>query len=102
MVHHGAALRALTKDDALVAGLKRDYRTSDLPLRWRGMLEYAEKLTLRPWDMSDADLGPLRAEGLTDRDIVDLNQVVSYFNYVNRIADGLGVDLEPEYEAEDR
>jgi uncharacterized protein YciW len=52
--------------------------------------------------MGPADLDPLRAEGLTDRDIVDLNQVVSYFNYVNRIADGLGVHLEPEYEAEDR
>jgi uncharacterized protein YciW len=39
----------------------------------------------------------LRASGLTDRDIVDLNQVVAYFNYVNRIAEGLGVELEARW-----
>lgn len=74
----------------------------ELPARLRTLLVYADKLTVRPREMAEADLEPLRAEGLTDRDIVDLNQVVSYFNYVNRIADGLGVQLEPEYEAEDR
>ncbi len=77
----------------------RDYRSTPLPGRWRAMLDYAEKLTLRPWEMAEADLQPLRDAG---RDIVDLNQVVSYFNYVNRIADGLGVELEPEYESEGR
>jgi len=39
----------------------------------------------------------LRASGLTDRDIVDLNEVVAYFNYVNRVADGLGVELEARW-----
>lgn len=100
--HLGAALRALTKDDDLVAGLKRDYRTLNLPSRWMALLTYAEKLTLRPREMAPADLEPLRAEGLSDRDIVDLNQEVAYFHYVNRVADGLGVELEPEYVAEDR
>jgi uncharacterized peroxidase-related enzyme len=66
------------------------------------MLAYAEKLTLRPSELVATDLDPLREQGLTDRDIVDLNQVVAYFNYVNRIAHGLGVDLEPENAAEDR
>ena len=46
--------------------------------------------------MSAADLTPLREQGLTDRDIHDAVQVVSYFNYINRIADALGTDLEPE------
>lgn len=45
--------------------------------------------------MAEADLEPLRAAGLDDRAIVDANQVVAYFNYVNRVADGLGVELEP-------
>ena len=47
--------------------------------------------------MVQADLGPLRAAVLVDRDIVDLNQVVAYFNYVNRVADGLGVELEARW-----
>lgn len=70
--------------------------------RLLAMLAYAEKLTLRPSELVATDLDPLREQGLTDRDIVDLNQVVAYFNYVNRIAHGLGVDLEPENAAEDR
>lgn len=44
--------------------------------------------------MARADVERLRDYGLSDRDIVDANQVVAYFNYVNRIADGLGVELE--------
>ncbi len=47
--------------------------------------------------MVQSDLAPLRASGLTDRDIVDLNQVVAYFNYVNRVSDGLGVELEARW-----
>jgi len=42
------------------------------------------------------DHTPLRAHGLSDRDIHDATQVISYFNYINRIADALGTDLEPE------
>lgn len=85
-----------------MAGLQRDYRSLALPARLRAILDYTEKLTLRPREMSAADLAPLRAEGLSDRDIVDLNQVVAYFNDVNRVADGLGVELEPEYAGERR
>jgi len=48
--------------------------------------------------MVEGDLGALRASGLTDRDIVDLNQVVAYFNYVNRVALGLGVELEGRWD----
>jgi uncharacterized peroxidase-related enzyme len=59
------------------------------------MYGYARKLTLKPAEMSEADLQPLREVGLLDREIVDVNQVVSYFNYVNRIAEGLGVTVEP-------
>jgi uncharacterized protein YciW len=47
--------------------------------------------------MVESDLAPLRTSGLADRDIVDLNQVVAYFNYVNRVADGLGVELEARW-----
>ena len=46
--------------------------------------------------MTESDLDPLRAEGLTDRDILDITLVVSYFNFVNRIALGLGVSYSAE------
>ena len=51
--------------------------------------------TREPASITRADLDALRAEGWDDRAILDLNQVVVYFNYVNRIANGLGVRLEP-------
>ena len=52
--------------------------------------------------MRAEDLEPLRGTGLDDRAVVDANQVVAYFNYVNRVAHGLGVDLEPMWSAEAR
>jgi alkylhydroperoxidase family enzyme len=42
------------------------------------------------------DLRTLRGQGLSDRDILDTVEVISYFNYINRIAEGLGIDPEPE------
>jgi uncharacterized protein YciW len=65
----------------------------------RALLEFAEKLTLRPWERRREDLEVLRAAGWGDREIHDAVQVISYFNYINRVADGLGVDLEPEMPA---
>lgn len=44
--------------------------------------------------MVESDLGPMRAAGLTDRGILDVNLIVCYFAYVNRLADGLGIALE--------
>ena len=59
------------------------------------MVDYALKLTRRPSQMVPDDLTPLRNAGLVDREILDLAMIVSYFAYVNRLADGLGVELEP-------
>ncbi len=52
------------------------------------MLDYADKLTREPWSVTELDLVPLRDVGLEDRAILDLNQAVAYFAYVNRVADG--------------
>ena len=60
------------------------------------MLEYVEKLTLRPWDMVEEDVGALRAAGFSDAAILDINQVTGYYAFVNRLADGLGVELEAD------
>ena len=59
------------------------------------MIDYALKLTRTPWNMREGDLKPLRDAGLADREILDLAMIVSYYAYVNRMADGLGVELEP-------
>lgn len=84
----------MTRDPEWVDSLKRDWRSSRLTERQRALLEYAVKLTLEPWAMTAADLDPMRAAGLTDADILAANQVTGYYAYVNRLADGLGVELE--------
>ena len=58
------------------------------------MLDYAVKLTLHPGDMKAGDAATLREHGFDDRAIHDLCAVVAYYAFVNRIADGLGVELE--------
>lgn len=58
------------------------------------MLDYAVKLTETPWDMEKADVEKLRRNSFSDAAILDLNQIAGYFNFVNRLADGLGVELE--------
>ncbi len=73
-----------------------DYRTAPIDPAVRGLLEYVEKLTRHPGAMSPDDVKRLRESGWSDRAIHDAAQVTAYFNYINRVADGLGVDLEPE------
>ena len=82
-----------------MAALKADYRQADLSPAERAMLDYAHKLTLTPWEMVEADVQSLRGHGFSDRAILDINQIVAYYAYVNRIADGLGVPLEDFWQA---
>jgi uncharacterized protein YciW len=58
------------------------------------MLRYADKLTRSPGQMTEADVEILGARGFSDTDVLHIAEVVAYFAYVNRIADGLGVPLE--------
>ncbi|MEM9061687.1 MAG: peroxidase-related enzyme [Pseudomonadota bacterium] len=55
------------------------------------LLRYAEKLTLTPGRMEESDIAPLRAAGIEDGEILEANQIICYFNYVNRSINGLGV-----------
>lgn len=61
------------------------------------MLDYVEKLTLRPSSITEADVEALRAHGFSDTAIHDIVQVTALFAYYNRLADGLGIDDEPEW-----
>jgi uncharacterized peroxidase-related enzyme len=94
MEHHGAALHMLTNDDKLVEALKSDYRKIHLDQKTREILNYAVKLTKCPGDIKDDDVKRLKETGCSDTEILDVCQIASYFNFVNRMAEGLGVKLE--------
>lgn len=74
--------------------MKKDYATAPLNSVDRALCDHAIKLTRVPWTVTQGDIERLKELGLSDRAINDATQVVSFFNYINRVADGLGVDLE--------
>jgi uncharacterized peroxidase-related enzyme len=80
--------------DAFVHAVARDWRSAPLTILDKSLCEYATKLTHTPSEMTPDDLDNLRKQGLYDRAIHDATQVISYFNYINRIADALGVEQE--------
>jgi len=73
-----------------------DFETAGLDPRRLAILTYAAKLTRAPATVERADVEALRAVGLSDTDVLHVAEVVGYYAYVNRIADGLGVELEAE------
>ena len=79
-----------------MAAVASDWRTAELSEIDAALCAYAEKLTREPSAMEEADVEGLRRMGLSDEAIHDAVQVVAYFNYINRVADALDVDLEPE------
>lgn len=81
----------MTIDEALCEAIKLDWRTAALSERERVMLEYAEKVTRRATSVTPEDLQGLRRVGYDDQAILQINLITAYFNYFNRVADGLGV-----------
>jgi uncharacterized peroxidase-related enzyme len=75
----------------LVAALRRDYKQATLPDQDRAMLDYVAQLTTHPARITPEDLDRLRRVGFDDRAILQINLIASWFNYINRVADGLGV-----------
>ena len=73
--------------------IKDDWRQMELTPAEFAMLEFAEKLTLTPSNMREADVEKLRAAGWSDRDILDIVHVCAYFNFRVRVVDGLGLEL---------
>ena len=74
-----------------------DYRQAQLDARTRALCDFAAKSTHAPATISRADVEALRAHGLDDAAVHDATQVIAYFNYINRIADAVGIEDEPDW-----
>ncbi|MFU8821095.1 MAG: peroxidase-related enzyme [Gammaproteobacteria bacterium] len=91
VAHHAEALGRYVRDAAELAALRENALQPFLPPAERALVEYAIKLTSTPHEVTEADVMALREAGLADDDILLVNLIVAYFNFVNRIALGLGV-----------
>jgi len=78
----------------MVHAIARDWRTAPLTEVDQALCAYAVKLTRHQHEMSPSDLDTLRDFGFDDRAIHDATQIIGYFNYITRVADGLGVEPE--------
>lgn len=86
----------MSRDDELAEQVKADFRTSKLDAEHMALCEWAVKLTLTPAECRREDIEGLKKAGWTEEQVVSAAQIIGYFNHLNRLADGLGVDLEPE------
>jgi alkylhydroperoxidase family enzyme len=85
----------VTLDEAFVEALKTDYRTAPISSQDRVMLEFVEQITRDATRITPAFHDRLRAAGFDDRGILQITLIASWFNYINRVADALGVGREP-------
>ncbi len=96
--NHWANARHLVGDDAradaIEKALRADSPETALDAPHAAMMRYARKLTLHPGEMVEADVIALREAGYDDGQILEANQIIGYFNYVNRCLNGLGVTTE--------
>ena len=81
----------MTLDEDLVKALQKDYKTADISNQDRLMLEYVARLTKDATNIHQQDHERLRAVGFDDRGILQITLIASWFNYINRVADALGV-----------
>lgn len=94
VVHHSEALAKYAKDDKLVKALATDHAKAKLDEPHRTLCTFAVGLTKDPGGGGDEAVGRLRAVGYDDEAILHITEIVAYFNYVNRMVSGLGVELE--------
>jgi uncharacterized peroxidase-related enzyme len=84
----------VTLDDSLIEALRRDYHAAPITEQERVMCDYVVKLTRDAVQCSPADLDKLRAVGFDDKGVLQITLIASWFNYINRVADALGVGRE--------
>jgi uncharacterized peroxidase-related enzyme len=86
-------------NDEMVAALRKDYRSAPISQQDKAMLEYVVKLTRDATQCSPEDHKKLRAVGFDDRGILQITLIASWFNYINRVADALGVGRDGNVES---
>ena len=84
----------MTLDKALVEALEKDYTTAPISEQDRVMLDHVVKLTKDATKVRPGDIEGLRTAGFDDRGILQITLIASWFNYINRVADALGVGRE--------
>jgi uncharacterized peroxidase-related enzyme len=82
------------RDDELATAIEADFERSGISDKRKTMLRYAVKLTEAPASITESDIRRLRDVEFSDLDILHIAEVVGYYAYANRIADGLGIPLE--------
>ena len=97
MEAHGEFLRAELGDRELAEAVKKDYRQAPVDEATRALLDFADKVNLQGHTCTAEDLGQLRGHGFSDEDIVDATAIIGIMNYLNRLADALGIALNEEY-----
>jgi uncharacterized peroxidase-related enzyme len=95
MESHEKDLRSVVDSDEQRQAVQEDYRSASLTPKEVALLDFAVKLTIHPCDVRRDDLDALRGYGLDDEQLVDAVHCIGYFNFINRVLDGLGVDPEP-------
>jgi uncharacterized peroxidase-related enzyme len=98
LANHWANARHLINDDEkadrIESALQNDQPENAFDGAELALMQYARKLTLHPADMVESDVTSLKQAGLDDGEILEANQIIGYFNYVNRLLNGLGVTTE--------
>jgi uncharacterized peroxidase-related enzyme len=95
MESHEKDLRSVVESDEQRQAVQEDYRSAGLMPREVALLDFAVKLTRSPSGVGRHDLDSLRVQGFADEELVDAVHCIGYFNFINRVLDGLGVDPEP-------
>ena len=91
--HHSEALMHYWKNREKTEGFQEDFESVNLSHQQKNILQFAKKLTREPQSMEEKDVQALKELGLNDQEILEIALIVSYFNFVNRTANGLGVNL---------
>ena len=92
---HAEFLRRVTLDESLVAAIREDHTKAPVSAQEHAMLAYAAQLTRDATQIQPADLDRLRSVGFDDVGILQITLIASWFNYINRAADALGVGRDP-------
>jgi uncharacterized peroxidase-related enzyme len=96
VARRGPRLAAALGNEQLARAVARDYREANLPARDRVLLDYAVALTCEPAERTRADVERVREYGFDDAAILKATEIAAYYNFINRVASGLGVPLDAD------